>query len=59
MTPGSPLATLDPRAATADQLLGLAPGEGVNELLALRRHAEQTLLPALATRKGEWASASR
>src|SRR5262249_31327913 len=46
---------LKPRTATADQLLGLAPGEAVNELLALRRHAEQTLLPVLATRKGEWA----
>lgn len=55
LTPTSPLAGVDLRASTADQLLSMAPNDGVAELIALRVDAERVLLPALATRRGSWA----
>jgi hypothetical protein len=53
--PGSPLMALDPRSVTADKLLGLAPPEAADELLALRVATEQSLLPTLTARHGAWA----
>lgn len=55
LMPGSPLAELNLDGVRAAQLLDMVPTAAVKELLALRRHAEQTLLPALAARAGEWA----
>jgi len=50
-----PLGRFRGHALSADDLLSLAPGAGLNQLARLRQVFEATLLPALALRRGTWA----
>lgn len=50
-----PLSQLPGRPVTADDLLGLAPPAGLDQLARLRQVFETALLPQLAARHGPWA----
>lgn len=50
----SPLAQLDPGTVHGDDLLHLAPSEGLEQLADLRQQAEAVLLPVLANSAGPW-----
>lgn len=52
----SPLADLDRRTVSDDDLLGLASSAALDQLAALREQAEAVLLPALSARAGRWAA---
>lgn len=50
----SPLAELDRRTVSGDDLLGLALPAALDQLAALREQAESVLLPALSAQVGRW-----
>jgi hypothetical protein len=50
-----PLGQVPVGSVTADDLLGLAPSAGLDQLARFRQVFETALLPRLATRQGPWA----